>query len=90
MNEGSKYVELSDRYFCQQFSSVCLELTFFLELLLTFIFWNHQLLTLEERHLFCALDVYACQSLSLFVLLFLISTVSRPEVGVEFHTGKIY
>ena len=23
MNEGSKYVELSDRYFCQQFSSVC-------------------------------------------------------------------
>ena len=67
-----------------------LELTFFLELLLTFLFWNHQLLTLEERNLFCALEVYACQSLSLFVLLFLISTVSRPEVGVEFHTGKIY
>ena len=66
-----------------------LELTF-LELLLTFLFWNHQLLTLEERNLFCALEVYACQSLSLFVLLFLISTVSRPEVGVEFHTGKIY
>ena len=88
MNEGSKYVELSD-ISANSSDRFVLELTF-LELLLTSLFWNHQLLTIEERNLFFALEGYACQSLSLFVLLFLISTVSTPELGVEIHKGKIY